>query len=261
VKRGYVKLWRKLRNSNIFAHEGLLKLWILCLTEADHEEKEVMFKGLISPIKLMPGQFITGRDALHRDYHQADIKPKQYRRKLKPVATTLYRWVNELEKTQNLHIKKCNKYSIITINNWDIYQGPAHQVHIKCTSNVHKQELIKKKRIKEYTAKAEKAPLLQEGKFYKTKKGKKLQGKKLSRFNDFWTAFEYRKGKAEAADVWLEIEKNLSDETYKAIIAGAKREASARPELLENNKTPKMAQGWLSGRRWEDEPPKDSKYM
>jgi len=230
--------------------------------EANHEGRGVMFPGLLSPIKLNPGQFITGRDSLHRIYHLADIKPKQYRRKLKPVAITLYRWLNELEKTQNLHIKKYNKYSIITIINWEQYQEDAHQMYIKCTSNVHKQTLIKKKRIKDLTAKEEKTPLLQEEKFYKTKKGKKLQGKKLSHFNDFWTAFEYRKGKAEAADVWLEIEKDLTDETHKAIIAGAKREALARPELLENNKTPKMAQGWLSGRRWEDEPPKKNiEYM
>jgi len=230
--------------------------------EANHEGREVMFPGLLSPIKLNPGQFITGRDSLHRDYHLADIKPKKYRRKLAPTATTLYRWLDSLSNMQNLHIKKTNKYSIITIINWEQYQEDAHQVHIKCTSNDHKQTLLKKEKIKDLTAKEEKTPLLQEGEFYKTKKGKKLQGKKLSHFNNFWTAFDYRRGRAEAADVWLEIEKNLSDETYKAIIAGAKREALARPELLENNKTPKMAQGWLSGRRWEDEPPKkDIEYM
>ena len=261
MKRGYVKLWRKLRNSNIFAHEGLLKLWILCLTEADHEEKEVMFKGLLSPIKLMPGQFITGRDSLHRDYHQADIRPKRYSPENRPVAKTLYRWLVIFKKMQNLSIKNTNKYSIITIINWERYQKNVQQMSNKRPTSVHKQEGIKKKGIKDYTAKEEKTPLLQERKFYKTKKGKKLQGKKLSHFNDFWTAFDYRRGKAEAADVWLEIEKDLTDEVYGAIIAGAKREASARPGLLENDKIPKMAQGWLSGRRWEDEPPKASRYM
>ena len=108
--------------------------------KTNREGAEVMLPGLLTPIKIEPGQFVTGRDSLHRNYHQSDTKPKRYSRKLKPVAITLYRWLDSLSKTQMLHIKKCNKYSIITINNWDIYQGPAHQVHIKCTSNVHKQE-------------------------------------------------------------------------------------------------------------------------
>jgi len=227
--------------------------------QANHKGAEVMLPGLLHPIKVESGQFITGRDSLHYDYHQGFRK--KYRPENRPVAKTLYRWLVNLEKMQNLTIKKTNKYSIITIINWEQYQEDVQQVSIKCPSSVHKQTLIKKEKIKDLTAKEEKTPLLQEEEFYRTKKRKKLQGKKLSRFNNFWMAFDYRKGKAEAADVWLEIEKNLSDETYKAIIAGAKREALARPELLENNKTPKMAQGWLSGRRWEDEPPKASKYM
>jgi len=85
-----------------------------------------------------------------------------------------------------------------------------------------------------------------------SKKGKKLSGKKLQLFNSFWGAFNYKKGKAEAVDAWLDIE-GLDTELVGKIMAGAEREAAARPELLERGLTPKMAQGWLSGRRWEDE--------
>jgi hypothetical protein len=88
--------------------------------------------------------------------------------------------------------------------------------------------------------------------FYLTKKRKKLSGKRLETFNQFWEAFDYKTGKAEAADAWLEIP-TLTDATATQAIQAAKQEALSRPRLVEDGKTPKMAQGWISGRRWEDE--------
>lgn len=88
--------------------------------------------------------------------------------------------------------------------------------------------------------------------FYLTKNKKKLSGKRLETFLQFWDAFDYKSGKAEATDVWLAIPK-LTDVIVDKIIAAAKTEAKNRPALKVNGTTPKMAQGWLSGRRWEDE--------
>lgn len=90
------------------------------------------------------------------------------------------------------------------------------------------------------------------GDSYRTKKGRKLTGWKLRTFLDFWTAFNLKKGKAEAADIWLEIS-SLHDTLAGEIIKAAKVEALRRPELIEKGHSPKWAQGWLSGRRWEDE--------
>ena len=45
----------------------------------------------------------------------------------------------------------------------------------------------------------------------------------------------------------------VTDKTVNDIIVAAKAEAKRRPDLKSNGKTPKMAQGWLSGKRWEDE--------
>ena len=85
-----------------------------------------------------------------------------------------------------------------------------------------------------------------------TKKKKRLSGKRLETFNQFWDAFAYKKGKAEAADAWLEIP-SMTMATVEEIVAAAKMEAENRHKLEAAGKTPKMAQGWLSGRRWEDE--------
>ena len=101
-------------------------------------------------------------------------------------------------------------------------------------------------------------------KFFLTKKKRKLSGKRLETFNRFWDAFNHKHGKAEAADAWLDIP-TLTEATVAAIIDAAKKEAERRKNVIAQGKTPKWAQGWLSGRRWEDEeyskpPEKDTRW-
>jgi len=87
---------------------------------------------------------------------------------------------------------------------------------------------------------------------YLTKKGKTLEGKRLETFLAFWDVFNYKSGKAEAADSWLAIP-TLTDKIVGEILHAARQEAIRRPELKKRGTTPKMAQGWLTSRRWEDE--------
>ena len=91
------------------------------------------------------------------------------------------------------------------------------------------------------------------GEFYESKRGVKLRGDILERFLVFWKTFSYSKGKAAAADSWLDFAEHGN---FDEIIQAAKNEASNRSGLLAKGHTPKMAQGWLSDRRWEDEPVK-----
>ncbi|HOV88042.1 MAG TPA: hypothetical protein PLM79_16925 [Syntrophobacteraceae bacterium] len=86
---------------------------------------------------------------------------------------------------------------------------------------------------------------------YLTRRRRKLSGWKLEAFEEFWSTFAYKKGRAEAADAWLDIP-DLTRELAARITKAAAREARARPGLIARGGTPKMAQGWLSARRWED---------
>jgi hypothetical protein len=86
---------------------------------------------------------------------------------------------------------------------------------------------------------------------YFSKRKRKLIDWKLRTFREFWSAFNCKKGKAEAADAWLDIS-GLSLELAGRITEAARKEAAARPALLAKGGAPKWAQGWLSGRRWED---------
>ena len=85
----------------------------------------------------------------------------------------------------------------------------------------------------------------------RTSKGHVISGRSLDMFDEFWEAFAYKKGKAEAAESWWRI--RPGEDLAREIIAGALSEASHRSQLVASGRTPKMAQGWLTGRRWEDE--------
>ena len=94
-------------------------------------------------------------------------------------------------------------------------------------------------------------------KFYKTKRKRKLTGWRLDWFERFWKVWSFPQGKAEAADAWLDIEGLTPEMAETAIIPAAEREARARPALIQGGNKPKWAQGWLNGKRWEDEPAKN----
>lgn len=83
------------------------------------------------------------------------------------------------------------------------------------------------------------------------KSGKVLAGKTLEDFDRFWREFGLSRGKAEAADAWLEIP-DMTDALVARICEAAKQEAADRPRLEGRGQKPKMARGWLLSRRWED---------
>lgn len=88
--------------------------------------------------------------------------------------------------------------------------------------------------------------------FYLTSKKRKLTGKRLESFLRFWEAFNYKKSKSEAAESWLNIPE-LTNGLVNQICEAAAIEAANRQNIINNGQTPKMAQGWLTARRWEDE--------
>jgi hypothetical protein len=88
--------------------------------------------------------------------------------------------------------------------------------------------------------------------FYATAKKRRLSGDRLRTFNEFMEAFKDKRGRAQAADAWLDIQP-FTAEIHDSILKGAASYAADRPELVTEGKTPKMAQGWITAKRWEDE--------
>lgn len=86
---------------------------------------------------------------------------------------------------------------------------------------------------------------------FMAKSGRVLAGKAVEDFDRFWREFGLSRGKAEAADAWLEIP-DMTDALVARICEGARQEAADRPRLEGRGQKPKLARGWLLSRRWED---------
>ena len=135
MNKGFIMLHRKLKDNPVWTDPNYLKLWIYCLFEASHKAREQIVGNEI--IKLKRGQFITGRSALAEEMNRG-VKPKQ-----RLSERTWFRYLKNLEEWGMLSIKSTNKYSIITIDNYDIYQSVSsktvqesdQQMTNKCPTN------------------------------------------------------------------------------------------------------------------------------
>ncbi|MCR0204976.1 hypothetical protein MKC66_09640 [[Clostridium] innocuum] len=124
--QGYVKMSRGIMKSTIWCDSDKYKLWNLCLFKAQHTKHTFMVGN--QHIALEPGQFITGRNDLSDDFNYGVKKSK------KISGLTLFRWLESFEKLEMLNIKKTNKYTIVTVNNWCKYQGNEQQMNSKRTT-------------------------------------------------------------------------------------------------------------------------------
>ncbi|MDM5164177.1 hypothetical protein ABEQ78_17315 [Bacillus altitudinis] len=145
--RGWIKLHRKLRENPVFNNPSLLRLWLICLTEASHKHHQQMIGNQV--VELEPGQFVTGRYDIAEMFNKGLRKSDQVTGKV-----TVYRWLEKLEEMNFLSIKKSNKFSVVTINKWALYQQEInevdhqndHQMNIKRSSNEH--QMITNKNVK-----------------------------------------------------------------------------------------------------------------
>lgn len=142
MHRGYIKLWRKSLDSGIMGNAPLWMFWCWCLMKASHKKTKCMVG--YQEVCLDAGQFIFGRHKAAKTLHLSE--------------QTIKTCLNSLKATNNLTIKSTNKYSIITIVNWDSYQQADfednqqsnQQTHQPLTSNqpATNQQLTTYKNIK-----------------------------------------------------------------------------------------------------------------
>ena len=125
---GWVRLHRKLIENPIFLKPELLQLFIYCLLKANHKANKIIWNKEETTIE--QGQFITGRDELGKAVNQ---NPR-----------TTYDRLKVLEKLQIINIKSNNKFSLVTVVNYAMYQIDEEESNIKTnnkpTTNQHKQE-------------------------------------------------------------------------------------------------------------------------
>ncbi len=160
------------------------------------------------------GQVIVGLHSLKRDTGIS----------IQSIRTCLKRFESGGEITR----KSTNQFSIITLCNYDKYNTSEERTNKRVTNE---QQTSNNK---------------QEG-----KEGKEVKHSANGvDFESFWNAFRDKRGKTQAEAAF---KKAIKVATVSDIISGAKKYAVHREKILSNGGTPKMAQGWLTDRRWEDE--------
>ena len=103
---GWLKLYRSILDSAVFQDAEILKVWIWLLCNVAFEQHDTICYGKV--IHLKPGQIATGRKKIAQC---TDLNENK-----------VYRALTALESLGNIEIKSTNKYSIITVVNWDKYQ-------------------------------------------------------------------------------------------------------------------------------------------
>ena len=152
--QGWVKLYRTIMFSSVFSNPKLLKFWIWCLCKASskpHTERV----GL-QEVNLEKGQFVFGRFVAAGE--------------LGMTNSSVYKYLKVLEKEQMIVVKSNNKFSVVSIVNWCIFQDkkdkeeqqndnketPKEQQsntnkNVKNVKNDKNKDNIPKNRIEEYT--------------------------------------------------------------------------------------------------------------
>ncbi len=132
MAEGFIKLHRCLIDKPIFQNEKLLKVWLWCLFKATHKPITALIG--VKKIELQPGQFIFGRLVAAKD--------------LKMSQSMVYRYITFLKDNQSLDIKTNNKYSLVTVVNWGLYQTTRGKVDSnidsKRTTNEQQMNTYKK---------------------------------------------------------------------------------------------------------------------
>ena len=104
---GYIKLFRKLIRWGWYQDSVVKDLFLHCLICASYKDFEWM------GMELKAGQFITGRKKLAEELGFSEQQ----------IRTA----ISKLESTGEISIFSTNKYSIITVTNWENYQGDSNE--------------------------------------------------------------------------------------------------------------------------------------
>ena len=125
-------MYRKIMDKGYYKRSQYVHLWIHILLKASHDEAEFLWNKKIE--RLMPGQFITGRNSLSLE---TGIPP-----------STIEDILNLLEKEQQIQQLKNNKFRLLTVLNWNGYQQfrqqKQHLADSQPTSSQHLADTFKK---------------------------------------------------------------------------------------------------------------------
>lgn len=211
---GYIKLWRALIEKPIWLLSTPEQRSVLIVILLSANHKGHEWEWSGKKFEVDPGQFVTSLESL-RKKSGAGISTQNVRSALR-----------RFEKLEFLTNKATKSGRLISVINWESYQPKDKEGQQRTQQRGNKGATP-------------------------NKNDKNVIKEKEKKFNIFWDVFGHKDGKEGAWRSWKKI--SMNDELFNKIIAGARRYCVKRKEILKRGSTPKMAQGWLTDKRWEDE--------
>jgi len=114
MANGYIKLHRKMMEWGWYKDPNTLRVFLHLLLKANYAEAEFMGH------KIKPGQVVIGRKALAEELEMTEQQ----------IRTSLV----HLKSTNEITIKSTNKFSVVTIVNWALYQCDNEKTTSKTTN-------------------------------------------------------------------------------------------------------------------------------
>lgn len=246
MNRGYVKLWRKTLDNGIMRNHQLLAFWVWCLMRATHKPVKVMVGYQV--IGLEPGQLIFGRD---KAASMLNLSPRT-------VRTCL----ETLKNAQQLTIQTTNKYSIISIINWHVYQGNENandqqDDHLSVQRATNKrptndqQTTTNKNVLRTQSTKEEQPPMPPPGGDLPEKSIAKKQQPYTQEFMSFWKAYPRKVGKDAAWRAWAK--RNGTRPPVADIIAAVESQKHGEQWQRDGGQYIPNPATWINQGRWADE--------
>lgn len=227
MSEGWFKAFRKVKDSRVFANEGLFKVFWWCLCRANYKdecwESAQTGRGKVS-VKVSRGQFVFGRSAAAKELN---MSPSTVWKRLCRLASPEFQCVT---------IESNSNWSIVTVVNWEQYQGgggdgePDHHDH-----------------------QAEAPPP-------KKRRTKALKTEKLfdagysPDFLEFWAVYPRRVAQPAAWKAWKALKGDRPP--VDVLIAAVRKQMEKYPSWQRGGGEyiPYPA-SWLNGQRWLDEDP------
>lgn len=210
---GWIKTYRKLLDWEWFKEPATAHLFQYLLLAANWDDKK--WKG----IEIKRGQILTGRHAL---IESTGLTAREIRTAIK-----------HLKSTNVVTIKATNKFTIITICNYDNYQNSEtvsdqQNVTIETNERPASDHNLRRSRIKEDIYNSD--------------------------FLTFWTAYPRKTGKGAAWVSWEKLQPPIAD-----CLRTLSWQTKSEQWTKDNGKYIPLPATYLNQRRWEDEMPQPAK--
>jgi len=138
MDNGFILLSRGILDSDVFASQKLLKIWVWCLCKANFKDKTVPLKFGKGEqiIKVKRGSFIFGRNKAEEE--------------LFIDGSTIYKSMQKLKEMEMIQIDSNNQYSIVTICKYNDYQD-AKEYKVTSKEQVKDNQVTSKEQVSNTT--------------------------------------------------------------------------------------------------------------